>query len=170
MLKRSVFLSLAAGLLAGLAFATPSQAGTIDTTVTFALTGGTTPTATDVDVFYTLTPSSASISDLTIVSSGGLTGTAIGPGSSPDEVTVTFNPAATVSTTNPLVFSFETSASSVGLSSNSGLSGVVGGPSSDGLNIAVTAVPEPTSLVLLGIGLSGLFTLRRFFKRTSVAC
>jgi len=34
---------------------------------------------------------------------------------------------------------------------------------------STTAIPEPTSMALLGIGLSGLFTLRRLFKRTSVA-
>jgi hypothetical protein len=38
-----------------------------------------------------------------------------------------------------------------------------------GLGIQQSSVPEPTSLALLGIGMSGFFAFRRFFKRTSVA-
>ncbi len=34
---------------------------------------------------------------------------------------------------------------------------------------AITSVPEPSSMALIGIGMSGLFALRRLFKRPSVA-
>jgi hypothetical protein len=34
---------------------------------------------------------------------------------------------------------------------------------------AASVIPEPASVALLGIGMSGLIALRRFFKRTSVA-
>jgi len=38
-----------------------------------------------------------------------------------------------------------------------------------GFELDQSTVPEPTSLALLGIGMSGFFAFRRFFKRTSVA-
>jgi hypothetical protein len=33
----------------------------------------------------------------------------------------------------------------------------------------VATVPEPTSIALLGIGMTGFLALRRLFKRTAVA-
>jgi len=38
-----------------------------------------------------------------------------------------------------------------------------------GQSFSTPVIPEPASMALLGIGLSGLFTLRRLFRRTSVA-
>jgi len=37
------------------------------------------------------------------------------------------------------------------------------------INQGFSSVPEPASMALLGIGMSGLFALRRFFKRPSLA-
>jgi hypothetical protein len=41
--------------------------------------------------------------------------------------------------------------------------------SHSGLGYQMQAVPEPTSMALLGIGLSGLFAVRRLFARAKVA-
>jgi hypothetical protein len=50
------------------------------------------------------------------------------------------------------------------------LSNVVGpGPVGIIANVSVGVVPEPTSIALLGIGMTGFVALRRLFKRTSVA-
>ncbi len=40
---------------------------------------------------------------------------------------------------------------------------------SSSLSSSLSSIPEPTSMALLGIGISGLIAFRRFFKRNSVA-
>jgi hypothetical protein len=167
-MKGRFFLCMAAALLAGLAFATPSQANTVTTTVTFSLTGGTSPTATDLEIFYSEDVSSG-FGGLGISSTGGLTVTGGTPKFiSPNEVMISFN-AAAATTTKGLVFEFNTNATDVGLGSNSQLTGVTGSPTDDNLHISVSnIIPEPLSMSLLGIGMSGLLAFRRFFRRSAV--
>lgn len=166
MTKRSLFLSVAAGLLTSVAFATPSQAGTttVVTDISFVVsTGGP---ATDVEVTYSptidpITPASS----LAITQTGGLSGLAITE-LSPNTVEVTFTGAN--ATVGNLEFSFQTNSSGPFLIT-AGLSpATVQFTLSAGVKSFAT-VPEPTSIALLGIGMTGFLAFRRLFKRTAVA-
>src|SRR5262249_10540488 len=109
------------------------------------------------------------ISNLMIVSSSGLSGLSISE-SAANTVEVKFDPASSGS----VVFTFETNAAPGGVGSLtlapsfSGQSQAVTGATTS-LTVTAAAVPEPPSLALFGIGMTGFLAFRRFLKKTSVA-
>jgi PEP-CTERM motif len=168
-MKRSFFLTLAAGLLASLAFAAPSQAGTIVTT-TLEFVGPLSPAATSITFDYTL--SAGSISDL-----GGLASSAPGTtfgGSTANSVTLDFSPGVTNLAIAKFTFvdnavAFADAPTSITLTSVTAAPGGQTITTSAALAFFPSVVPEPTSIALLGIGMTGFLAFRRLFKRTSVA-
>jgi PEP-CTERM motif len=152
MMNRSVFLSLAAGILASLAFASPSQAATQNVTANFTVTGG--GTASDIEIIF-----SGAITDVTITSTN-LTITP--PFFSGDNVILNFTPASSG------FVNFTETGSGVGTSQFE-LTGVTGNVTASNLAVTFASVPEPTSIALLGIGMTGFLAFRRLFKRTAVA-
>jgi hypothetical protein len=149
MMKRSMI--LAAGLVASLAFAGQSFAGTV--LVDFTVTGGT---ATDVTLIYAAPVTSASIVSSTGIGTPMLTGVG--------------------TTTLEITFGTASAAGSVLLSESGpapafyGLSGLSAGYKSSSVTITPASVPEPASLALLGIGMTSFLAFRRFFnKRNPVA-
>ena len=165
MTKRSLFLAVAAGLLASVAFATPSMAGSYIVGAAFNFVPSTT-NGSEIDITLTGAPPASGYS---VLSTGGLTGISVS--GSGNVIKILFDPAnATTPTSLPALEIKFAGSSGLGITTY-GITGgnTASGYSSSGLNVSLAAVPEPTSLALLGIGMTGFLAFRRMFKRTSAA-
>jgi hypothetical protein len=157
MRRASFFLSLAAGLVASLALSAPTQAGSVKydaTSFVYVYTNH----ATDATVEF----NQAVTGPVTILPGttlSGITDTVSGS-------TVTFNFNSVAPGTYDLNFSlYSTSGLVLAGGTVSGTPLPMGGVS----GFVTSAVPEPTSMALLGIGMAGFFAYRRLFRRPATA-
>ncbi len=171
MKKRSLILALAAGLIATGAFTAPCNAGSV-TTVGFFSLSPSSASATEWQFTYA---GAGTISGLMVTNTGGLTITNGGGNGTASGATVTFlfndanKTTGTATPTPGLQFTFTDTAT--GLVTLSGYPLTYTGATAVNSNAAITSqtVPEPASLALLGIGMTGFLAFRRFLKRSKVA-
>lgn len=152
-MKRSSFLALAAGVVTSLALAAPSHAGSVTVTGSWSVPGAV---ASELDFYFSST--------VTSVTSYTGAPTPQVPTTSSNEVIFTYNPAVEGGT---LTFTVDTSGTFKGGAIN--VETITGNNSANNFNFKTAAVPEPTSMALLGIGMTGFLAFRRLFKRNSAA-
>jgi hypothetical protein len=162
---------MAAGVVATLAFVTPSQAGstlvTTDLTYSITSTNGGMPSATDVTIQYSAVDP---ISDIKVVSTTFPTPVTVSEiGANLIEVSFARTSGGSID------FTFVTAAAPGSVTGTfvNGSAIITGAHNAfqhDTLAVTSAAVvPEPASMALLGIGMTGFLAFRRFFKKTSVA-
>jgi len=162
MIKRMLLLS--AALMLSLAFATPSHAGSMTyvLAVNFTILAPSGATATDNEITLNYVGAAPTIAVT------GFSGPGLPAGSSatimplPNVVDVSFG--APISTSGGFYYVTITSTEALGLGSFS-FSGQSALITNQSVQDTLTAVPEPSSFALLGIGLSGLIAFRRRFSR-----
>lgn len=156
--KRSFAMAIAMALFASLALSAPSQAGSYITTLTALNASG--KAADDFEAIFTGT--GGTISNLTVqYSSGVLTTTKLISGGTGIEVDFS---TPLPNNTGALVLTFTNTNSSNIQFSSAVWTFKSGAPiNADMVHIATT--PEPASMALLGIGMAGFFSFRRFFNK-----
>jgi PEP-CTERM motif len=165
MTKRSLFLTLAAGLLASMALATPSQAASTIVTENL-LFGVPTPLTTGLTAIDFTYAGTGTISDLQLQFSLPNTATVKLIGT--NEVEVDYSSATTAAVTS---FTFVSSTPFVDAPGTISVTSVTTTPPGATVKdqISFNVIPEPSSIALLGIGMTGFLAYRRLFKRSSVA-
>jgi PEP-CTERM motif len=170
MQRRSFFLAPVAALLVGMVFSTPSQAASTLVTVQDILSNFG-PTETISSVSVSLTTAAEPFTSLDLIVPPLAMGSTISSSGS----TVTVVPSASANAgfqhlglaiiefTFVVPLSITAAQADVTSTGNSFVtsSGTVSGT----VMLSYASVPEPASWSMLGIGITGLLTFRRFFRR-----
>lgn len=160
--KRSFAMALVMALFASLAFSAPSQAGTFITKV--VAVNFSSKAADDFEVTFTGT--GGSISNITVSNSGAPVG-ATKVISSGSGVEIDFSSPLAIA--SGIVFTFQTTSAPIAI--NTAVWTYKSGAPQNAItttSITTAAVPEPASMALLGIGMAGFLSFRRFFKRKAI--
>lgn len=172
MKRRSLFLSLAAGLVATMAFATPSEAGSVTQVTTTAIYIGAPVTIDSLVVNYSFSSITPAFSDLNLVMSSPPGSLSTSTSGSTGQITETYSANSNTSVGVSL-FTFDIPVGIQDAPTDLTITSAYFVTSAGDVQLSITPtfslVPEPASMALLGIGMTGLLAFRRLLsKRNSV--